>query len=218
MSIICIEGIDGSGKQTQCALLRDMILSRIPGVSCHVHDFPHQSSVTGPVIKELLQGLWYVHEHGYQDGKGSFEPVVLQALQTINRYEALDSLRQAKANPSHVLILDRYFASAIAYGMADGLSEEFLTSIHAGLPEADLSILIDIPVALSMSRRPERDDLYESDSKFLETVRENYIKLFNHDNSSIGKTRILHGDTSEAELTNKLFSLIIDVVRPTITL
>jgi thymidylate kinase len=76
------------------------------------------------------------------------------------------------------VVADRYLASAIAYGMTDGLSYDWLLAAQAFLPQPDLNILLDVPVEASFERRPERRDQYELNKSYLQEVANNYRKLW----------------------------------------
>ena len=103
----------------------------------------------------------------------------MQALQTVNRLETCAFLWRVLGDGP--LVLDRYTASAYAYGLADGLSMDWLRSIEpASLPQPTLQIYVDISVEESWRRRPKRDDQYEADWRRLERVRKAYIDLFDN--------------------------------------
>jgi dTMP kinase len=163
--IISFSGIDGSGKSTHVEMLR-AFLDKANIVDVDVLHFPVYDSPTGQIIKKMLSGSL------------DFEnAVVLQSLMTVNRLEQFNRLLQYDIS-GNVLILDRYNACAVAYGQADGLSYQWLEDIHADFPKAGFNFLFDIPVEESFKRRPKRTDMYESDRKRLEKVRDNYLKLF----------------------------------------
>lgn len=104
--------------------------------------------------------------------------LVLQSLMTTNRLEVFNLLAQHWKDPQLHLVLDRYFASGIVYGTADGIPQEYLFGIHKALPPSDLWIFIDIPPEESRRRRPERRDEYEKRAGFMEKVRDGYMELF----------------------------------------
>jgi dTMP kinase len=197
MSIVAIEGIDASGKATQSR----MLVSRLQelGVETERFDFPHYDSPTGREILSLLKREWWVTSNGHMtieegDSTTPVEEVylsgnvddariafVLQCLMTINRYEYLkylDSWKDGSREHEGVLVLDRYYGSGIAYGSADGLDEDYLYTIHEGLPYPDLWVFVDVDPSLSVVRRPDRRDEYEQRAGFMEKVRECYLRLF----------------------------------------
>lgn len=170
--LICIEGIDGSGKSTHCRLLVEEARRR--GRTASMLAFPCADTVTGPLIRRLLSGEVRVIDPVI--GGPSAQALLLQCAMTINRYELRDRLQEASLDPSRLLVLDRYDLSPLAYGMADGLPGEFIQCVHNGLPPAK-TLVLDVPVEASFARRPLRTDRYESDRAFLERVRANYLRL-----------------------------------------
>jgi thymidylate kinase len=72
------------------------------------------------------------------------------------------------------LLCDRYVASTIAYGEAQGLSADWLALIQHGLPAADLTILLDIAPETAAGRKAAGRDRYERDLSLLSRVRDSY--------------------------------------------
>lgn len=116
----------------------------------------------------------------YLRGELALTASEVQELFAANRREKLEDIRRA-ASAHDVLILDRYFPSAWAYGVARGFSAEWMASLDAGLPAPDVVAVLDVPVERVLSRmagRPGRGpDRYEQDVAFLERVRAAYLRL-----------------------------------------
>jgi len=137
--------------------------------------FPMYDSLTGRLIKQFfLSGSTYVAGEGVSDTTlddyvykdRAAQALVLQSLMVTNRFEQFEKLRLfSRVYPRGLLILDRYNESAIAYGMADGLSADFLRRIHEALPVPRHTFLLDISVEESFKRRPKRADQYESNKE-----------------------------------------------------
>ena len=183
MAIIVIEGIDAAGKKTIAARLAESIKRDNSQLSVEVFDFPHYNSMSGPYLRCLLTGEVELRIDSEFDNPSGVDlalmkAALLQSLMTMNRYEYSAMLVEATNDRNTILILDRYFASALAYGSEDGLPMRQLIASHHSLPKPDLSILIDISAEESMRRRPVREDKYESDLGFLDRVRQKYIELF----------------------------------------
>ncbi len=62
-----------------------------------------------------------------------------------------------------MVVCDRYLASSVAYGEAQGLGAEWLLGIQAGLPRPDVTVLLDIPPEVSATRKSEDRDKFERD-------------------------------------------------------
>jgi dTMP kinase len=199
--IITLEGLDASGKATQTARLVEKIPQALwrPAASM---SFPLYGNLTGRVIHRMLR-----------EGPSEDRALILQALMTTNRLEALEAMRPLAAG-YRVLVLDRYFASGIAYGTNDGLPVEFLRRIHSTLPQPDLSILIDIPVDESFRRRPVRQDLYESDHSRLAAVRDHYLGEFRHRRSNGDPWYVVDGVGFPDEVFDRVWRIVCAEVPP----
>ena len=74
------------------------------------------------------------------------------------------------------MICDRYLASSVAYGEAQGLDAEWLPRIQEHLPQPSLTLLLDIPPEASLARKQLARDRYERDLALLARVRESYLR------------------------------------------
>jgi dTMP kinase len=97
----------------------------------------------------------------------------MQLLYVANRCEFRPRL-EAWLAEGDVVICDRYRASSVAYGDAQGLDPAWLTAIQGYLPEAAITILLDIAPATAVSRKADGRDRYERDMALLARVRESY--------------------------------------------
>jgi dTMP kinase len=176
--LICVEGIDGSGKNTHSKLLVAWLKTQgFPNAA--YRDFPRYENVTGQAIRDHLKLKWQAAELEREcllARKSHYDDLVFQCLMTLNRYEETPDLLAALEHGP--VVLDRYWASSYVYGSVDGLSATFIETISAQLPPPDISILLDIPVAESFLRRPERRDRYEVQKDFLNKARHQYLALF----------------------------------------
>ena len=157
--LIVFEGLDQSGKQTQAERLKTEIERR--GRTCVLLDFPSYETHIG---KEIDEGL-----HGGRD----YGPDVMQLLYVANRYEKKPAIETMLAAGT-VVVCDRYLASSIAYGEAQGLDAAWLREIQRYLPPPDLTILLDIAPDTAAGRKAANRDKYERDLALLSRVRESY--------------------------------------------
>ena len=97
-------------------------------------------------------------------------------MYSLNRWENLESMRRLVAD-SDFVIVDRYIPSNLAYGMSRGLDLDWLKSLDKGLPEANLVLILDLPVPASFARKWTDRDVHERNSKFLLRVRRVYRLL-----------------------------------------
>lgn len=159
--LIAIEGLDQSGKATQAQLLRDGL--RTAGTRARLVSFPDYGTSIGEELARALQGE---REYG---------PEVMQLLYIANRYERKDDLERWLAG-GLVVVCDRYVASSVAYGGAQGLDVDWLAATQRFLPTPDLTVLLDIPPAVAVERKATGRDRYERDLELLERVRESYLR------------------------------------------
>jgi dTMP kinase len=157
--LIAFEGLDQSGKETQAQLLRERL--RAAGHKVRLLSFPDYGTSIGEEIARALAGE---REYG---------PDVMQLLFVANRHERLEGMREWLA-AGLTLICDRYRASSIAYGEAQGLDPFWLETIQTYLPQPELTIYLDIDPAIAASRKAHDRDRYERDLAMLSRVRGSY--------------------------------------------
>jgi dTMP kinase len=121
--IIAIEGVDGVGKTT----LAKKLAVRIGAVYLK---FPDRTTPSGACIDKVLRF------------QGTMSPEAFQALQTVNRLEKLQTLREAADSRISHVVCDRYTASGVVYGARDGLSRTWLENIHGAIPRARVNVLL----------------------------------------------------------------------------
>jgi dTMP kinase len=159
--LIAFEGLDQSGKQTQAERLRERLTAE--GRSVRLLSFPDYETVIGAEIGRALRG----ERHYTAD--------VMQLLYVANRYEWKGDIVRAK-DAGTIVVCDRYLASSIAYGDAQGLDAAWLTDIQKYLPQPDITFLLDIAPDVSARRKTVDRDKYERDLSLLSLVRESYLR------------------------------------------
>ena len=150
--IIAIEGIDGCGKTSVVAAVVRALARRQQKRLVRSFAFPDRSTITGQVIDAHLKAT--VGEPGWLD------PYTHQALQVVNRLERLLELK----DNMFVNVCSRYTPSAFVYGRLDGCAPEWLSRVTAGLPRADLNVLLAVDPETAFKRMTERGpgaDTYE---------------------------------------------------------
>jgi dTMP kinase len=157
--LIAFEGLDQSGKQTQAEGVRAEVLSR--GRECRLVSFPDYTTPIGSEIGKALHG------------EREYSADVMQLLYVANRHERRDEMtRHLEAGV--VVVCDRYIASSIAYGEAQGLDALWLAEIQKFLPTPDLTVLLDIAPETAVRRKASGRDKYERDLQLLSRVRDSY--------------------------------------------
>lgn len=201
---IVVEGLDGAGKSTQVARLKEWLRQR--GELEYIHFPRYDAPVYGDLIGRFLQGRF-----GAID---KVHPQLVALLFAEDRHGAAPQLREALAAGKTVL-LDRYVYSNIAYQCAklsDPAEREelrqwiFKTEFGPfGLPRPDVNLFLDVPISFVASRlvanRADGDrsylagaqDIHEADITFQKTVREMYLAQVRED------PRFLRVDCSAAD-------------------
>ena len=160
--IIVIEGGDQAGKKTQSALLAKALKAR--KLKTKIFSFPDYSTPIGKKIE------------GYLTGKRKFPPQVIHCLLAANRWEKLDEIKKAISNNS-VLIMNRYYQSNLIYGLVNGLTAEWLEHLDAGLPKADLVIVLDVNQKESFHRKKSKRDKFEKNKNFSQKISRTYREI-----------------------------------------
>jgi dTMP kinase len=158
-SLIVFEGLDQSGKQTQAELLRDWLKNE--GHRARLVSFPDYGTSIGEEIARALQG------------ERDYGPEVMQLLYVANRYERKPDLQRWIAG-GLILVCDRYLASSIAYGEAQGLDRLWLAEIQKFLPRPSLTFMLDIEPETAVQRKAVDRDRYERDLEMQMRVRDSY--------------------------------------------
>jgi dTMP kinase len=81
---------------------------------------------------------------------------------------------QAWLSSGAAVVCDRYVASSIAYGEAQGLDPAWLSDIQRYLPAPDVTVLLDIAPETAVRRKTSGRDRYEREHALLSRVRESY--------------------------------------------
>lgn len=184
---IVLEGLDGAGKSTQIAKLRDMFRAR--GVESEYLHFPRfDAPVYGELIARFLRG-----DLGSVE---SVNPYLVALLYAGDRAAAAATIR-GWLSDGKVVIVDRYVYSNIGYqcaklprGEARNMLKDWILRTEYeefAIPRPDLSLFLDVPFAFTekkLSETREGDDraylqggkdIHEASLDLQRSVREVYI-------------------------------------------
>jgi dTMP kinase len=186
--IIAFEGLDQSGKQTQAELLRDWL--KRDGHKSRLVSFPDYGTSIGEEIARALSG------------ERDYDPDVMQLLYVANRYERRPDL-QRWIDGGLILVSDRYTASSIAYGEAQGLDPIWLSEIQKFLPPASLTIMLDISPETAVQRKAVDRDRYERDLAMQMRVRESY-----HHQAAAGRWAVIDGERSREAIAEDVVDAV----------
>lgn len=159
--LVAFEGLDQSGKQTQALRLRQALED--DGLTVVSFDFPDYATPIGAEIGARLRG------------DRTFPADCLQLLYVANRCEHRPAIEAALAAGQWV-VCDRWLASSIAYGEAQGLDPAWLALIQQVLPPAHVTVLLDLPPEVAAQRKPQQRDAFEQDLALLARVRASYLR------------------------------------------
>lgn len=184
---IVLEGLDGAGKSTQIALLRDRF-ARCGVESAYIHFPRFDAPVYGELIARFLRG-----EFG---SAAQVDPYLVALLFAGDRAEAAPQIRQWLAEGKAV-IFDRYVYSNVGYQCAKLPAGEERRRLarwilelefgHNALPRPDLSLFLDVPFAFTERKLSETrsgddrtylqgaDDIHEASLALQRSVREVYL-------------------------------------------
>ncbi len=171
--LITLEGIEGSGKSTQAALLRDTLLGeRIP-VSL-------TREPGGSPLAERVRDLIL------REGEEPLNPGAELLLFLAARAQHVAQTIRPALERGEVVICDRFTDATVAYqGGGRTLPESILTPLNdwatGGIKPAR-TYLLDVPVELGLERAKRRTgdqpDRFEKESRsFFEAVRARYLDL-----------------------------------------
>jgi dTMP kinase len=186
--LVAFEGLDQSGKQTQAHALRERL--REAGRKVRLLSFPDYGTSIGEEIARALQG------------ERDYAPDVMQLLFVANRHERREAILEW-IEGGLILLCDRYRASSIAYGEAQGLDPSWLEQIQLFLPHADLTVFLDISPETALTRKTRDRDRYEQDLAMLSRVRESYRRQA----TQAGWVRI-DGERSKQEVADDVFNAV----------
>lgn len=160
--IIVIEGGDQAGKKTQSELLVKTLKKN--KIKTKLFSFPDYSTPIGNSIDNYLKG------------KIKLSVEIIHILLAFNRREKLSEILKAEKKYS-VLVMNRYYQSNLVYGLVNGLKLDWLESLDAELPKADLVIILDTTQKDSFNRKKLKRDQFEKNKKFYHKILTTYRTL-----------------------------------------
>lgn len=155
---VCLEGIDGSGKSTQIAMLGEWLGAY--GLEV-LRVYEPTESPPGQLIREMLTDSRATNPHFQR---------ILGLLFAADRMILMDKIRDAEKQ-NKIVISDRSFYSSLAYQD----DPEWILEINRYIKKPDLVILLDVETDKVISRFEGKDHF--ENPEFLKKVRENYLEL-----------------------------------------
>ncbi|KAJ3316886.1 hypothetical protein HDU93_004243 [Gonapodya sp. JEL0774] len=161
-ALIVVEGVDRSGKSTQCKLLVDALRKRT-GTTTELIRFPDRTTVVGQTINSYLQQ------------SSELDDRAIHLLFSANRWEAMNRMKCQLQNGTN-LIVDRYAYSGVAFSVAKGLDPTWCGYPDRGLLRPDLILFLDLTAEAGASRPGFGGERYEN-IDMQEKVREIFREM-----------------------------------------
>ncbi len=177
--LVVIEGLDGSGKATQSALLEDALGNM--GYAPRRLSFPNYESPSSALVKLYLDGF-------FGSRPGDVNAYAASSFYAVDRYASFKADWQAHFEAGGVLVADRYTTSNAIHQCVKLPEDEWDNFVDwlwdfeygkLGLPQPGLVLFLDVEPAVSrklLAAREKRDvkatrDIHEEDGEYLERCR-----------------------------------------------
>lgn len=200
--LIVIEGIDGAGKTTQAnQIYKELSKNNKVFLTKNPTD-----GEIGLLVRRVLSGEIRVPS------------IALQFLFSADRQvQQLDIIKRLKNG--EIVLMDRYFWSAIVYGATDISGYEFeesgdlllvtqgILSMYHQFLIPDLSIFLEVPINIALERinkKNKKKEIYENEEK-LNKIHKGYNWIVNKFKDEF---TIIDGTKSENEITQEIIKLI----------
>lgn len=196
---ITLEGVDGAGKSTHIPTIanllrargREVLVTREPG---------------GTPLGEKLRGL-LLHE--------AMHPETEAMLMFAARCEHLEQVIRPALARGVVVLSDRFTDASFAYQCGGrGVSVDKMRQLETWVQgdfQPDLTLLFDVPVAISTQRLAgarDPDRFEKENAEFFERIRQAYLERAR---DFPKRFRIIDSGKSLAEITNELEILISSI-------
>ena len=184
--IICLSGLDGSGKSTQVELVKKYLEENNIKYA-HVHFPIYGDNEASKVVAAYLRG-----EFG---DINEVDPIFVANIYAMDRYLYLPKL-QKLLKDNDVVLLDRYTFCNMAFQGAKyntdvqaAIIREWIAEYEFGfleLPYPDLTLFFDVPIDIIEARLKEerprdyldgKQDIHEKNIEFQANVRRNYLAM-----------------------------------------
>lgn len=175
-TLICVEGIDGSGKSTQLVILRDWLKSLKQDL---IFTEWNSSELISQTTKEAKK-------------KNLLSPRTFSLLHAVDFADRLEQVIIPALKAGFIVLADRYVYTAFARDVARGVDSEWVRKMYGFAVQPDLTLYFHVPVEVSLericsNRSPKfyeagmdlklSNDPYESYKIFQTRVNEEYKKM-----------------------------------------
>lgn len=202
---ITLEGIEGAGKSTVAGALVEALRER--GITVR-----HTREPGGTPLAERLRQV--VLERGEESISAEAETLLMFAARSIH----LDNLVRPALARGEWVLCDRFTDATRAYQgggrrVDRALIEQLAAAVHRGL-EPDLTVILDLPVAVGLERARARRhakgeavvDRFESETlQFFDRVRAEYLAIATREP---GRCRIIDASADQKTVTTQALSAL----------
>lgn len=200
---ITFEGIDGSGKSTQCQLLKNSLENK-----------GHKVFITrepgGTTIAEAIRNiLLHIHE--------PIEAMTEVFLYCAARNEHLEKIILPKQAEGYIVLSDRFYDSTIAYqGGGRGLGIDNMKKINSlfiekATPNLTFFIDSDLKTIAKRMENKELDRIEKEGVDFMTKVRQGYLDLIESEKDN-RDFMIIDGDQEINKISEIVFKRVEDLL------
>lgn len=197
--LIALEGIDGSGKTTLAKSTKERLEKQ--GLSVVIFKEPTDQTEAGKKIRQ-----------SYHDKRPSPQKELEWFIED-REWDVTNRILPALAQKK-IVFLDRYYYSTACY---QGIRmkndwEKILKINRERFPEPDLTIIIDVPPKIALSRISSNRHYQTSFEKLseLDKIRKLFLKIYEEDKQ--GNFKLLDGKQELQKLEEELFEIITELV------
>ena len=191
--LICIEGIDASGKTTQAKLL-------VKNLNDMGYEAVYTSEPTKGFFGQILrQKILYGNER---------VPAVVEALLfALDRLEHVEKEIKPALEKEKIVVSDRYLYSSIAYQGAAGLDPAWIEEINRWAIKPDLAIYLDVPAEVVIKRLKRKRSVMET-LENQRRVRNVYLRLVKE-----GMLLLVDGNRPIEEIEREILEIVMKRLR-----
>lgn len=187
--LICIEGVDGSGKTTQAK----MLVRNLRGKN---YDAVYTTEPSAGKIGALIRGFVL--------SRKSRVPIALEALLfAADRVDHVETEVEPLLKQGKIVVCDRYLFSSLAYQGAAGLDLHWMDCINKFALKPDLTLFLDVSPDVAISRLKRKKSVMETLGNLVK-VRDSYLDLVQQ-----RRMVALDGNKSVGEIAKDVLSTVL---------
>ncbi len=170
---LTIEGIDGSGKTTQAALLANYLRSIYGEENVILTREPGGTEFTESIRELLLKN-------------NQIDRIAELLLLMSMRKEHVEKLIRPALKAKKIVICDRFTHSTIAYqGYGYGIAIKIIEELHkiAKIPYPDITFILDVEISVGLKRTTHKNKYEKMGIDFYSRVKDGFYDIAKNDPS-----------------------------------